>query len=313
MTNHARLAFVLTGLLLGTAAAGRAPIPPPKPGKRFVSEQALKNLECVTRWEQICAEDPERRHQLELQRSKVKYLAASEGNVEYAIVSKKRKALQLAPPGTRQAVATVKLEKNSAVYKGPDHVPSPCEHPNCAQVPECEPPAGTVTVRFVSETLLAQRLRELMSLVPEKQCPSTKPGYAPAQAGETCLNSGKPYTPETSPTPKRASVRLDSQPLRLFLSNEERALVEHEAKPLLAVLQPFYASRLARAPKARGTVTVRLHFPEGNFRPEVSVQQDEPRDAKLTECLSAALRSRELFSWRPTQVADLELAFVFKP
>jgi hypothetical protein len=313
MTSHGHLALLLSGLLLAGAAAGKAAPKRAEPVQRFVSEAALKNLECVTHWEQICATDPARHHQLEVQPSKVKYLAGSDSDVEYAVVGKSRKELQLATPGTRQAMATLKLDKDSAVYKGPDNGSARCKLPKCAEVPECVPPEDTTTVRFISETRLSQRLRELMSLVPKKQCPESKLEYTPALPGETCLNTGKPYTPSTAANRKRSSVRLDSQPLRLFLSNQERTLLDNEAQPLLDTLRAFYASRLAKAPKVHGTLTAHLHFPEGGRKPEISIQEDGPRDAKLTGCLSAALRSRELFPWRPAKVVDLELSFVFAP
>jgi hypothetical protein len=313
MTKHGGLALLWGALLLGSAAAGKSAPKRAEPVKRFVSEEALKNLECVTRWEQLCAGDHSRRHQLEVSRAQVKYLSWPDGAVEYAILSQSRKALQLAAPGSRRAVATLKLEKDTALYKGPDNTPGKCNLPNCAEVPECLPPEQSVTVRFVSETRLSQRLRELMPLVPDKGCPAQELEYFSLKAGETCLNTGKPYVPPPAPARKRALVRLDSQPLRLFLSNEERTQLDTESQPLLTALQGFYASRLARAPRVHGTLTVRLHFPESGKRPEVSVQQDGPRDAGLTACLSAALRTRGLFPWRPTQVTDMELSFVFAP
>ena len=70
-------------------------------------------------------------------------------------------------------------------------------------------------------------------------------------------------------------------------------------------MRSFYTSRLSQNPRVRGALTVRLHFPPGDKRPEVYVQKDEPRDANLTTCLSEALRSKDLFPWRPSQVADL--------
>jgi hypothetical protein len=221
--------------------------------------------------------------------------------------------LQLAAPGSRRASATLKVEKDSAFYKGPDHVTGKCKLPNCAEVPECLPREESVTVRFVSEARLSLRLRELMPLVPGKQCPEARIEYSPPQAGESCLNTGKPYTPAAGATRKKSPVSIDTQPLRLFLSSDERTLLDNESRPLLEALRTFHTSRLAKNSKARGTLTVRLHFPEGDRKPEVFVQQDGPRDADLTACLSAALRSKELFPWRPSQVADMELSFVFAP
>ncbi|HYH97453.1 hypothetical protein [Hyalangium sp.] len=310
--RHGRLALLWVGLLLGSVAAGKSA---PKTGsaKKFVSETALKDLECVTRWEQICTADQARQHRLEVSRSKVKYLASPDSDVEYAIIGRSRKVLQLATPGSRRAVATLKLEKDTALYKGPDNTSSKCRLPNCAEVPECALPEQSVTVRFVSETRLSQRLRELMPLVPEKTCPEAKLEYTPPKAGELCLNTRKPYAPPAGPARKKPPVSIDSQSLRLFLSSDERMLLNNESKPLLEAVQAFYTSRLARNAKARGSLTVRLQFPQGGKKPEVYVQKDEPRDANLTACLSAALRSKKLFPWRPSQVTDLELSFVFAP
>jgi hypothetical protein len=313
MTRQGCLALVWLGLLLTTGAAGKAPARKPEPVKRFISEAALKNLECVTHWEQICAEDPARRHLLELSRSALRYRAWPDGDVEYAILSRSGKQLQLATPGSRQAVATLKQEKDEALYKGPNNLPIKCKLPNCAMVPECVLPEESVTVRFVSESRLTQRLRELMPLVPERRCPEAKPEYIAPKAGERCLNTHKPYTPPARPTRKKSPVKIDPQPLRLFLSSDERTLLDNESEPLLEAVRIFYASRLARNAKARGTLIVRLHFPPGDRKPEVYVQKDEPRDADLTACLSEALRSKELFPWRPSQVTDLELSFLFAP
>jgi len=313
MTRHGLLVLLWVGLLPGSAAGGRASPGKPEPVKRFISEAALKNLECVTQWEQICAEDPARHHLLELSRGTLRYRAWPDGDVEYAILGQSGKLLQLATPGSRQAVATLKQEKDAALYKGPNNVPIKCKLPNCAMVPECVLPEESVTVRFVSETRLSQRLRELMPLVPQRKCPESRLEYIAPKAGERCLNTRKPYVPPARPARKKSPVRIDSQPLRLFLSSDERTLLDNESEPLLEAVRVFYSSRLARNAKARGTLIVRLHFPPGDRKPEVYVQKDEPRDANLTACLSAALRSKELFPWRPSQVADLELSFVFAP
>jgi hypothetical protein len=310
MINHVGLILPLVGLLLGGVASGGAPAQRGGSVQRFVSEEALKNLACVTRWEQICAADHARSHQLELHRAQVRYLAWPDGDTSYAIVGKRRKVLQLAPQGSRKAVASVKVEKDAVLYTGPDNIPRECDLPNCADVPECVPPKGDVTVRFVSESRLSERLRELMPLVPDKKCPAGKLEYTPPQAGESCLNTGKPYAPGASRKPN--SVSLDLEALRLFLPDEERSRLQNESRVLTRVMEPFYASRLARRSKPRGTLTVRLSFPAGSTRPpEVIIQQDGPRDAELSKCLSAALRSREVFPWRPAKITDLELSFVF--
>ncbi|WP_044193072.1 hypothetical protein [Hyalangium minutum] len=309
MTRRGLLVLLWVGLLPAVAAGGKAP--KPEPVKRFISEAALKNLECVTQWEQICADDPARNHLLELTRGTLRYRTWPDGNVAYDILGRSGKLLQLAAPGSRQEVATLKQEKDEALYKGPNNVPVKCKLPNCAMVPECLPPEPAVTVRFVSEARLTQRIKELMPLVPERQCPKQKPEYLAPKAGERCLNTRKPYIPPARLVRKQAPVRIDAQPLRLFLSNDERTLLDNEAEPLLEAVRLFYTSRLARNSRTRGALTVRLHFPPGDKRPEVYVQKDEPRDADLTACLSAALRSKELFPWRPSQVADLELSFLF--
>jgi hypothetical protein len=308
MTKPGRLALVSAALLLGGAAAGKSAPQRAGSAKRLVSEQALKHLECVTRWEQVCAADPARLHLLEVEHAQVKYLPGANAAVDYAILGRSRKLLQLAPPGSRRAVASLKLEKDGALYTGPTHVPESCLLPKCAVVPECLPSAEQSTVHFVSETLLSQRLRELMSLVPQKQCPQAPPRYTVPQPGETCLNTGKPYSIAAAPARKKPPVSLDLQPLRLFLSSEESARLDTESKPLLETLRIYSSSR---SPKTRGMVTARLHFPEGSRKPEVSIPGGG--DAKLAACMGAALRAPELFSWRPSQVADLELSFVFAP
>jgi hypothetical protein len=311
MTRHGLLVLLWVGLLPVSAAGGKASPRKPAPVKRFISEAALKNLECVTQWEQICAEDPARHHLLELSRGTLRYRAGPDRDVPYTVLSRSGKLLQLATPGSRQTVATLKQEKDGALYKGPSNAPGTCRLPNCAEVPECVLPEEGVTVRFVSETRLSRRLRELMPLVPERKCPESKPEYIAPKAGERCLNTGKPYKPPARPARKTAPVSIDTQPLRLFLSSDERTLLDNESAPLLEAVRVFYASRLERNAKARGALTVRLHFPAGDKKPEVYVQKDEPRDANLTACLSAALRSKELFPWRPSQVTDLELSFLF--
>jgi hypothetical protein len=311
MTRHGLLVMLWVGLLPAMAAGGKAP--KPEPVKRFISEAALKNLECVTQWEQICAEDPARSHLLELSRGTLRYRAWPDGDVAYDILGQSGKRLQLAAPGSRRAVATLQQEKDGALYKGPNNIPVKCKLPNCAMVPECLPPEPSVTVRFVSEARLAQRLQELMPLVPKRKCPEQKPEYIAPKPGDRCLNTRKPYVPPARTVRKLAPVRIDPQPLRLFLSNDERTLLDNESEPLLEAVRSFYTSRLSQNPRVRGALTVRLHFPPGDKRPEVYVQKDEPRDANLTACLSEALRSKELFPWRPSQVADLELSFLFSP